>query len=209
MNIIVAGIHTGIGKTICSAILCEALQMDYWKPVQAGDLENSDSVFIKNHTQNIHIHPEKFRLSIPASPHYAAEMDGIKISKKDFQIPISSRGIIIETAGGLLSPLANDLLNIDLIEHLKCPVVLVSQNYLGSINHTLMSIEILKSRKINVLGIIFNGEKNDASENFIQQYSQLPVLFSIPKLEILNQKNIQDFALSEELNSLKSKFFEI
>jgi dethiobiotin synthetase len=204
MNIIVAGIHTGIGKTICSAILCQALQMDYWKPIQAGDLENSDSIFVKNYTKNIFIHTEKFRLTIPASPHYAAEMDGIKISKNDFQIPISQNGIIIETAGGLLSPLAIDFLNIDLIEYLKCPMVLVSQNYLGSINHTLMSIEILKSRKINVLGIIFNGEKNDASESFIQQYSQLPILFSVPKFENVNPKTIQEFVSNNSIKITKS-----
>src|SRR5436190_4886175 len=102
MSIIIAGIHTGIGKTICSAVICEALGYDYWKPVQAGDLENSDTVFIRKNVSNPSciIHPEAYRLQIAASPHYAAEMENIEIKKEYIFLPASSNNIVVETAGG-------------------------------------------------------------------------------------------------------------
>src|SRR5436190_452971 len=124
MSIIIAGIHTNIGKTICAATICQALGYDYWKPVQAGDLENSDSVFIKRCVTNPRctVHPETYRLTIAASPHFAAAEDGISISKEKITLPQSSNNIVVETAGGIMSPLADDLLNIDLIQHFNLPV---------------------------------------------------------------------------------------
>src|SRR6188768_4599331 len=112
MSIIVAGIHTGIGKTICSAIICQALGYDYWKPVQAG-MESTDSDFIKNHVTNnaCRIHKESYCLDMPASPHYAAEIDNTEIKKENFILPDSSNNIVVETAGGLMSPLAKGFLN--------------------------------------------------------------------------------------------------
>lgn len=197
MNIAIVGIHTGIGKTICSAILCEALDADYWKPVQAGELENSDFITVRKLcTKQITIHPERHRLTIPASPHYAAAMEGVTIKKEDFELPQTSNHLIIETAGGLMSPLADNFLNIDLVEKLNCPVIVVSENYLGSINHTLLTLQLLKNRNINVLGVIFNGDKNPASEEFILSYSNVPFLFSAPKFQYLNSDSIAKFATS-------------
>ncbi|MDQ3071718.1 MAG: dethiobiotin synthase [Bacteroidota bacterium] len=201
MNYCIAGIHTGIGKTVCSAIICQALGYDYWKPVQAGDLDNSDSIFIKNNVSNplCNIHAERFKLLTPASPHYAAELENIQIKKEDFSLPATWNNLIVETAGGLLSPLSDNFLNIDLIEHLRLPVVLVSNNYLGSINHTLLSYNALKDKNIPVSGIVFVGEKVVSSERFILKYTRLPKLFSIPVLTSLNKQSIGEFVLKNDI----------
>src|ERR1700749_3407590 len=100
MNYLIAGIHTGIGKTLCSAILCQATGYDYWKPVQAGSLDDTDSIFIKKHVTNpdVTIHPEAYKLKIAASPHYAAEEEGIEIKKEHIFVPKTKNKIIVETA---------------------------------------------------------------------------------------------------------------
>ncbi|MBS1558899.1 MAG: dethiobiotin synthase [Bacteroidetes bacterium] len=201
MNIAIAGIHTGIGKTVCSAVICQALGFDYWKPVQAGDLDNTDSQLIQRLVSNptCQIHPERFRLKKPASPHYAAALENILITRNDFQIPPTQNNLLLETAGGLMSPLGNNFLNIDLLEHLNLPVVLVSNNYLGSINHTLLSYEALRSRNLNVLGLVFVGEKVASSEEFILHHTHLSPLFSIPWFKKLDRETIREFATSEKI----------
>ncbi len=202
MSVIIAGIHTNIGKTICSAVICQALGYDYWKPVQAGDLENSDSIFIERVVSNplCHIHPEAYRLSTPASPHYAAEVDGITIVKANIHLPQSENSIVVETAGGIMSPLAYNYLNINLMEQLSLPVILVSNNYLGSINHTLLSIAALKQRNIFLKGIVFSGDNNPSTESFIRQYSDIPILFSIPLLTEINAASIDNFTKQVSIN---------
>jgi dethiobiotin synthetase len=195
MSFIIAGIHTGIGKTLCSAVLCQATGYDYWKPVQAG-LDNSDSLFIEKHVTNplVKIHPEAYRLQTAASPHYAAFIDGVEIKKENIVLPASKNKIIIETAGGLLSPFSKDFFNIDLPLHLQLPVILVSNNYLGSINHTLLSVDALQKRNIPVKGIVFSGEEVDATQSFILEYTRLPHLFSVPLLSEINPEVIAKIA---------------
>lgn len=196
MSIIIAGIHTGIGKTICSAVLTEALGHDYWKPVQAGDLDASDSIFVKNHISNAKtvIHPEAYRLTIPASPHYAAAQDGVEIRLDNLALPKSDNSIIVETAGGLMSPLSDTLLNMDLIKYLNLPVILVTNDYLGSINHTLMSVEILRGANIEILGLVFSGKRVDATRTFIENYTGLKTLLEIPYFETLAKETLTNFA---------------
>ena len=196
MSIVITGIHTGIGKTICSAVICQALGYDYFKPIQAGDLEMSDSITLKNLVSNSQcmIHPEFYRLQIPASPHYAAEQEGITIEKEKIVLPQTQNNLLVETAGGVMSPLTKNFLNLDLIAHFALPVILVSNNYLGSINHTLMSFLALQSKNIDIKGIVFSGEKNAASESFILEYTQLPLLFSIPQFVDINSQSIARFA---------------
>ena len=203
MSMIIAGIHTGIGKTVCSTIICEALGYDYFKPVQAGDLDQTDSMFVKKNitNKNCIIHPEAYQLKIAASPHYAAAQEGIQIIRGSIQLPDTNHQLVVETAGGIMSPLGQHFLMIDLIEDLKLPVVLVSENYLGSINHTLMTYTNLKSRRIPVLGIVFNGLENKASQDYILDYTQLPLLFSIPKFELITAEAIHDFS-----NTIAIKF---
>jgi len=202
MSIIIAGIHTGIGKTICAAVICEALGYDYWKPVQAGDLENSDSVFIQKNVSNASciIHPEAYQLQIAASPHYAAEMENIEIKKESIVLPVSPNNIVVETAGGIMSPLAKQFLNIDLIQHLNLPVVLVAANYLGSINHTLLSFYALQKSNIKVLGIVFSGAVTASSQQYILDQTKLNLLFSIPLFEQVTPEVIKKFANSISLN---------
>lgn len=194
MNVVIGGIHTGIGKTLCSAILCENLGYDYWKPVQAG-IERTDSDFIKTHVSNpkCEIHPEVYLLKTPASPHYAAELEDVEIKRDAIQLPDTSNSLVIETAGGLMSPLSYNYLNIDMIEQLGFPVILVSNNYLGSINHTLLSVEALRKKNITILGMVFSGEEVLSTRSFILSYTRLPLLFSIPEMGI-SKASIHQFA---------------
>ncbi len=207
MNFIIVGIHTGIGKTVCSAILTEALGYDYWKPVQAGDLDASDSIFIKNHisTPLSKIHPETYRLTEPMSPHAAAKIDGTEIFLDGLVLPSTENGLIVETAGGIMSPLSDSLVVLDLIKHLNLPVVLVTQDYLGSINHTLLSIEILRGANIPILGLVFSGKKVATTREFIAQYAGLETLLEIPFFERLDRETLVNFA-ADMSNDLKRVF---
>lgn len=200
-KIFISGIGTGIGKTLIAALLTEKLKADYWKPVQAGNLDDSDTDFVKRlvaNTQSV-FHPERFRLTAPMSPHAAAEIDGVEIKLNDFKIPETNNNLIIEGAGGLLVPLSNELFVIDLITYLNAEVVLVSQNYLGSINHTLLSAEALKSRNINVTGIIFNGETYPQGEQIILQRTGLRCLARVPQMNDISRESIKLLAEKLEL----------
>jgi dethiobiotin synthetase len=189
----VTGIGTGIGKTIVSAIITERLQADYWKPIQSGDLDASDSLKIESLVSNANtvIHPEAFKLTEPLSPHLSAKIDGVKLSIERLRLPKTDRNLIIEGAGGLMVPLNEEELMIDYIKSLNVKVILVSQNYLGSINHTLLSIEALKSRGIELKGIVFNGMVNEETERYIKQYSKATVIGHIPLLQTVNKENIR------------------
>ncbi|MEO6168614.1 MAG: dethiobiotin synthase [Chitinophagales bacterium] len=177
-RIFITGIGTDIGKTLAATILVEALHADYWKPVQAGSLNDTDSDFVQRMISNevSVIHPESFRLTEPMSPHAAAKIDGVKIRLRDFHLPHTNNTLIIEGAGGILVPLNEKLLVIDLIEKLDADVIIVIRNYLGSINHSLLTIEAAKSRKLKIAGLIINGEPNKASEEIILRHSNLPLL---------------------------------
>lgn len=205
-QIAIAGIHTGIGKTIASAIICEALQADYWKPVQAGDLDSSDTITVRRLLSNerSHLHPEAFRLSMPASPHLAARVDGTEIEIDALTPPSTSNTLIIETAGGLLSPLNDRQTNLDFLSHHRLPTILVSGHYLGSINHTLLTCEAMKQRGLHCLGILFVGDAAPASEEYILNYTGHRRIGSIPKLSSLNNYSVATEAhrLRENLTAL-------
>ena len=193
---IIAGVHTGIGKTIVSAVICQATGCHYWKPVQAGFEEGTDSNFIRSvvtHPNTI-VHPERFLLNTPMSPHEAARIDGLQIQPEDFSMPQTDAPLLIETAGGLMSPLASGFLNIDLIRQLQLPVLFVTMDYLGSINHTLLSLAALNAAGIPVRGLIFSGSETASSREFIRQHTALPELFSIPLLPELSSAYIQQAA---------------
>ncbi|MEI6945909.1 dethiobiotin synthase [Paraflavisolibacter sp. H34] len=198
MNLLIAGIHTGTGKTVCSAVMAEALQYDYWKPVQAGDLEASDSIFVRRHVANAQtrIHPEGFRLQRAASPHWAAEEEGreITLDALALALPRTDNALLVETAGGVMTPLSRKLLNLDLVRHLGLPVVLVADNYLGSINHTLLTLAALRGAGADIVGIVFSGEEVPPTREYILMASGLPLLFSIPRLDRLTPEVISAFA---------------
>lgn len=170
MKLFITGIGTDVGKTIASAIITQALEADYWKPVQAGDLDNSDSHKIQRYISNYKtvIHPNSYTLNTPASPHLAASIDGITIDIKKISEPKTKNHLVIEGAGGILVPLNDTDCIIDLIQP-DYKVILVSRHYLGSINHTLLTFEALKSRNIKVAGILFSGDENQATESIILQ----------------------------------------
>ncbi len=194
MQFFITGIGTEIGKTVVSAIVTEYLQADYWKPVQSGDLHWTDTMKVQSLTSNSKsvFHPERHRLNAPLSPHASAALDGVQIKLSDFTLPQTSNHLVVEGAGGLMVPLNEHDVLLDLIQQLQIPVILVSRNYLGSINHTLLSFEALKQRNIPMAGIVFNGEPNPASESFIENYTQLPVLFRVGNLDKITPESIRD-----------------
>ncbi|MCY7422168.1 MAG: dethiobiotin synthase [Chitinophagaceae bacterium] len=200
LPIFISGIGTGVGKTLVSAILTEALQADYWKPIQAGYRDGTDSSEVTDLISNPStiIHSEVYKLKLPASPHFAARKENVDIDLKKIittfeNLQVSNDFLIIEGAGGLMVPLNAKEFIVDLITSLQTPVILVSRNYLGSINHSLMSAAICKQRTIPVTGWIFNDQSNGYEEE-IANWSGYPVLASIPKFTTINKQVIKEYA---------------
>lgn len=193
--IFVTGIGTGVGKTIASAIIVESLQADYWKPIQSGDLDNSDTDRVRSLVANERsvFHPESYRLTQPFSPHKSAAIDNIVIDLNKIELPATTNRLVIEGAGGLMVPLNDKDLMIDLIKKFDAEVVLVSQNYLGSINHTLMSGAVLKSRNISISRIVFCGQRDPTSEMVITRHLNKENIH-IPFFEKLNKNTISEIA---------------
>jgi dethiobiotin synthetase len=195
MKLFITGISTDVGKTIASAIITEALKADYWKPIQAGDLENSDSHKIKSFLSNKKtvIHPNNYALKTAASPHYAAELDGVTIDLNRISEPVTENHLVIEGAGGVFVPINNTDCVIDLIQP-DYKVIVVSRHYLGSINHTLLTIEALKNRNINVAGIVFSGDENKATESIILAKTGIPFIGRIEQEPYFDQNVIKEYA---------------
>ena len=182
-KIAVVGIGTDVGKTFVSLLLTEQLKADYWKPIQCGVLPETDADFIRRNIANNRtvVHPEGFVLQLPASPHQAAQQEDKLVQVADFKLPHSDNDfMVIEGAGGILVPLNGKETILDLMESLNAEVVLVSRFYLGSINHTLLSIQELKHRKIKLLGIVYNGEDNPATREVIEALTGVKTIARIP-----------------------------
>jgi dethiobiotin synthetase len=195
MKLFITGIGTDVGKTIASAIITEALEADYWKPVQAGDLQNSDSHKVKSFLSNEKtvIHPNSYALNTPASPHLAAELDGIMIDLKKIIEPKTENHLVVEGAGGVFVPLNDTDCVIDLIQN-EYKVIVVSRHYLGSINHTLLTIEALQNRKIVVAGIVFSGDENKATEKIILSKTGIKCVGRIVQEPYFDQNVIKEYA---------------
>ena len=201
---VVAGISTEVGKTVVSAILVEKLRADYWKPVQAGDLESSDTLRVRQLAKHGGIlHPEAWRLKTPLSPHAAAAGEGVRISRASLKLPQTGTPLIVELAGGLMVPLdsrpGHGLSNIDLLEEWKLPVVLVANYYLGSINHTLLSVDAMRSRDIAIAGVVFNGNAMKGSRSAILNLTGLPVLLDLPWVDNVDTTFISSHAKGLDL----------
>jgi len=198
----IVGIDTEVGKTIVSAIVTEALKADYWKLLQAGDLNQLDSDTVKTLVSNsvTKYHKERYLLTKPMSPHAAANIDGVKIKVSDFNLPNTKNTLVIEGAGGLMVPIneTGDMV-VDLMANLVDEVILVSKNYLGSINHTLMSIAILRQKNIKIKGVVFNGESNKESERIIEKIGAIKVIGKIPFTDGLTKTFVKDQAQSLNL----------
>jgi dethiobiotin synthetase len=195
-KIFVTGIGTDIGKTVVSAILTEAFHADYWKPVQTGSYLSSDSDMVASLVSNekSKIHPEVYVFQAPMSPHAAAEKEGSSISLSNIILPITDNNIIIEGAGGIMVPLNQNEFVLDMIKKFDAEAVIVIQNYLGSINHSLLTIDVLKQHNINILGLVFNGPMHKMSEDIILQYSGLKCLGRISREPSLNKEVILKYA---------------
>jgi dethiobiotin synthetase len=177
-KIFITGIGTGVGKTIASAVVTESLKADYWKPVQTGSIEGTDSRTVGFLISNelTRIYPEAYCLHLPLSPHAAAKAEKINIRIKNIVIPSTKNNLVIEGAGGLMVPLNNKELMIDFIKETKSKVILVVSHYLGSINHTLLSINAIKEKRIPLAGIIYNGQPNPSSEEAIEAFCKPHVI---------------------------------
>jgi dethiobiotin synthetase len=188
----ITGIGTDVGKTIVSAILAEALQADYWKPIQAGNIESSDTMMVANLVTNpvTEVHPPAYSFEMPASPHFAAEKEGVHIELDKIKIPVTKNHFIIEGAGGIMVPLNKKERLIDLMIRLQIPVILVVRNYLGGINHAILSYDALVQKKIPVAGIIYNGGNRTENIAMIENFTGATTLGIIPELEVVNKQTI-------------------
>ncbi len=191
----ITGISTEVGKTIASAIITEALKADYWKPVQAGELDNSDTHKVQKLISNEKtiFHPSTFNLETPMSPHAAAVIDGVDVSVKKMKRPSTKNTLVIEGAGGLLVPLNNTESIADLIQPTD-KVIIVSRHYLGSINHTLLTVEALKARGLNIHGILFSGAEHPTTEAIIAKMSDVAILGRIEEEPYFDQNVVNEYA---------------
>lgn len=192
-QIFVTGIGTEIGKTVCSAILTQYLKADYWKPIQSGDLHATDSMRVYELLEGaVTIHPERHKLKLAASPHKSASLENTSISLEDFKMPETTNHLIIEGAGGLFVPLNDSCYIIDLIQSLTIPTALIIKDYLGCINHSLLSINALKQRNINLKYLIFNGDIDPDTERVIAL--QVPAhtqIIHIPQLKSVTAEAVK------------------
>lgn len=195
-TVFVTGISTDVGKTVVSSILVEAFKADYWKPVQAGNITTTDSVKVQRMISNeqTKIHPEAYSFKKSMSPHAAAEHEGVSIELANINLPQCNNTLVIEGAGGLMVPLNNKEFMIDMIKKFDSEIVLVIQNYLGSINHSLLSIDAIKFRNLKILGLVFNGISHKLSEDIILEYSGLKCLGRVSKEREFNKEVISRYA---------------
>lgn len=199
-NLIVVGIHTDAGKSVVSAALVEAFGMDYWKPVQAGITPHTDTEWVKSMVTrtDVTFHSEGVVLKHPMSPHAAAALEGRKYAINDLQLPNTNRPLLIETAGGLMSPISNNETALDFVKALRFPVVVVARMYLGAINHTLLTLQALQQHNIHVLGVIIN-EPDAMGAAFIEKYGGIST-YEFPTIHNISPATIQVAAL--QLKSL-------
>ncbi|MFV0573023.1 MAG: dethiobiotin synthase [Xanthomarina gelatinilytica] len=190
----VTGISTEVGKTMVSAILVEALQADYWKPIQAGELDHSDTHKVERLVSNKQskFHPNSFALKTPMSPHAAAEIEGVSITLKDIKAPKTKNHLVIEGAGGLLVPINNTQTILNLIKP-EYHVIVVSRHYLGSINHTLLTVNLLKEKGFQV-SLIFSGNEHKTTEAVIKKMTKVPIIGRIDEEPYFDKSVVLEYA---------------
>ncbi|MGB0897387.1 MAG: dethiobiotin synthase [Flavobacteriaceae bacterium] len=200
----ITGIGTDVGKTVVAAILTEALEADYWKPVQAGDLDTGDAHAVEKLISNEQttIHSNSYGLKTPMSPHAAAKIDGVTIDVSKITPPITDNHLVIEGAGGVLVPLNDSNTILDLIQP-DYKVIVVSRHYLGSINHSLMTIQLLQSKGFEVY-VIFNGEAHQSTEDIIEKMTGVTVLGRIDEEPYIDKNVVKTYAeeFQEKLQNL-------
>ncbi len=195
-GIIIAGIGTGVGKTVVAATLTTCLQGEYWKPIECGDIEDSDTAIVeKLIDKSIYpIHQPAYSFQDPVSPHQAARQANISICMENIVLPQTTRPLIIESVGGIFVPLNMKNLTFDLLKSWNMNWIVVSRHYLGSINHTLLTLDTLRRNNIAIAGVIFNGYPNPDSENAILEFSQVPFLCRLLPESNIDSQTIQRYA---------------
>lgn len=204
--LVVGGTDTGVGKTIFAAALAGALKADYWKPIQAGLAGPTDSEIVAElgGLSPERVHAESYRLTAAASPHLAARLDGVQIDARSLRPPTTQRELVIELAGGLLVPLDRSVLQIDVVAGWQLPVIVVARTALGTINHTLLTLEALRAREIPVAGIAFVGEDNADSEETICRIGNTKRLGRLPIVKPLTAETLAwAFTQNFELEDLR------
>lgn len=193
-KIFITGISTEVGKTLASAIVTEALQADYWKPVQAGELENSDTHKVQALISNGKsvFHPNAYALHTPMSPHAAAAIDGVTIQLQQIKTPETSNNLVIEGAGGLLVPINDHQTILDIIQP-DYKIIVVSRHYLGSINHTLLTVQLLEEKGFDV-AIIFSGDEQPTTESIVQKMTNATVIGRIEEESVIDKSTIVKYA---------------
>ena len=194
MRLVVCGTDTDVGKTVVSALLVEGLGARYWKPVQSGiEPGGGDAATLERllALPPQRLLPEVYRLSLPASPHWAAERDGVRIEPDRLGLPAGDGPLVVETAGGLLVPLRRDWLQIEQIALWRLPVLLVARSGLGTLNHTLLSVEALRQRSIPLLGLVLNGPLHPDNPRTLAELAGVPVLAELPPLEPLSDEGLR------------------
>lgn len=194
-RLFITGTDTGVGKTVTAAVLMAGLGGIYWKPVQSGLEEITDTEWVRKKTglPESHFHPETYRLGLPLSPHASAAHDGIRIDLDAFQIPETAESgpLIIEGAGGIMVPLNEREFMVDLMEKTGAQILLVSPTTLGTINHTLLSLDQLRRRGLDVMGVVMNGEKNKSNREAVEHYGKVRVLAEIEPLPVIDPAGLK------------------
>ena len=191
-GLFITGIGTDVGKTVASAVITKALEADYWKPVQCGDLDNSDSIKIARLT-GLNTLSEAYRLQTPMSPHAAADLEGIELRLNEIELPESDNTIVVEGAGGVMVPFNSKETYLDLMVKFNLPVVLVTRHYLGSINHTILSWKVLKEAGLNVVAVVISGTPHQSTESHFEAVMDVPFV-RINELDEVNSDTIADEA---------------
>ncbi len=180
-GVFVTGTDTGVGKTVAAAALVNGLDGDYWKPIQSGTGEPGDTETVIRllELDPARVHPCAYRLNAPLSPHEAARLDRVEIKMSNLRLPESARPVVVEGAGGVLVPLNERDTMVELMVHLGLPVVVVARSGLGTINHTLLSLEALRNRGLHVSGVVLNGPSNPANRKAIESHGNVRILFEM------------------------------
>ncbi len=190
---IITGTDTGIGKTVFAAGLTGALKAAYWKPVQSGleDETDTEAVTRLNNGGDVEIIVEAYRLVTPCSPHEAARIDGVSIEPERLELPQSERPLVVEGAGGALVPYTDDILAADIFARWGLPAIVVARTMLGTISHTLLTLEALRARGVRIAGVAFVGEEEPVAQAAIERLGKAPILGRLPVLDRLDSKTLQ------------------
>jgi dethiobiotin synthetase len=196
----ISGIGTGIGKTFVSAVLAEALQADYWKPIQCGMDGGTDSEKVASliSNPNTKIHEESYVFKMPASPHIAANAENVKIMMESVVLPETTNNILIEGAGGLMVPVDEGSYVVDLAAQFETEIILVCSSYLGCINHSLLSIDYLLKNDFQVKGLVLNGNFDKGVKTAIMSYAELPIIAELPQISDISKEAVHN--LSQYVN---------